>query len=898
MLFESIAILRSVESSKVKEMPITSDQFRFTWAGTGNSIKSIGLPIKDKQILLGYIFDKVIEWLLVVMLIFMPLAFGAVDAWSEQIVILISGAILICFLMKLALRPEIVFLWSWAYLPAGLFVLLVVFQLLPLNVSFVEAVSPRTAAVKTELLGDLPDADELLSSMTVSFYPNVTIREFRLVLSVAALFVVVLNVYRHPAKIKRLLASIAVIGGIIAVIALVQNLFGNDKINWVVPCHDDTFFGPFINHSHYSQFMNLSVGACVALLMVMLHEFFAGRKTKISDLFEYFGSTAGKSVLVLVFIIIIGIVTIFISLSRGGMISTLIAGGITTLVLFSRKSLRIYSWIMVVIVLGAFICILYVDFDAVYGRLATLKDFHHAQGSRPQILKDIANIWTEFPIFGTGFGTHEVVYPMFEHSTIALPAAHAENEYAQVAEETGLAGLILLVMFAIIIWSAYVKNIRFRDLSVKSAAYGLGFGLLAIMIHSLSDFGQHLPANASLSAIYCALLLGIAGIKVEDKRIDRIVKSTHMLQLVRIGILLGVVAVWSLFLFGANNERVAEKYWRKALVAESVLSRKNWQGTNGEYIDLISNSASAVNYHPHNVKYRYWLNIYRWRSISRMTEPATDNILMPVQAINFVRQIVGELHKTRLICPTFGPAYCVVGQLEKHVLSNPAGATMIKKGYSLAPCDAAVCFAAGLLDTQEARPGWIDESLKKFKRAVQLDERMFNHVADVYINQLKRPHLAITIAGDNIDWLIYVVNTLSDFEEFNELQQSTRFQITELLKSRCEEKDVSAGVLAHLAAAYRSAEAYDNAIDCYRRAIALDYARADWHFDLARLLAKTKRIPEAIHEAKICLRLNPEFRAPMELIADLSVQPSVISEQDGYSKKTGVARGDSLEFEK
>lgn len=867
-------------------MPITSDQFRFTWAGKGNSIKSNGLPVQDKRVLSEDMFDRVIEWLLVALLIFMPVAFGAIDAWSEQIVILISGAILICFLLKLALRPEIVFLWSWAYLPAGLFVLLAAFQLLPLNVAFVETISPRTAMVKTELLGDLPDADNLLSSMTISFYPNAAIRELRLILAVAALFVVVLNVYRRPEKIKRLLASIAVIGGIIAIIALAQNLFGNGKINWVVPCHDDTFFGPFINHSHYSQFMNLSIGACVALLLVMLHESFAGRKAKIPDLFEYFGSAAGKPVWLLVSISIIGIATIFISLSRGGMVSTLIAGGVTTLVLVSRKSLRSYGWIMAVMALGAFICILYVDFDAVYGRLATLRDFHHAQGSRPQILKDIAYAWTEFPIFGTGFGTHEVVYPMFEHSTIALPAAHAENEYAQVAEETGLAGLISLVMFAVIIWAAYVKNIRCRALSVNSAAYGLGFGLLAVMIHSLSDFGQHLPANASLSAIFCALLLAIAGINVEDKRIARTVRPAHILQPVRISILLGVFAIWLLFLFGANNERVAERHWRKALVAESILSRKNWQGTNEEYIELIKNAAVAVDYQPHNVKYRYWLNIYRWRSVSRMTEPATDNTLIPVQAINFVRQIVDELHKTRLICPTFGPAYCVVGQLEKYVLGNPDGATMIRKAYRLAPCDAAVCFVAGLLDTQESRPGWIDKSLKKFKRAVQLDERMFTRVADVYINQLKRPDLAITVAGDNIDRLIYVVNKLADFEEYNELQQRTRLQMTELLKSRCEQPGVSAGVLAHLAAVHRGEKAYDDAIDCYRRALALDYARADWHFDLARLLAKTKQIPEAIHEAKICLRLNPEFEAPTELIADLLVHPGAISEPDGYSKKT------------
>ena len=65
---------------------------------------------------------------------------------------------------------------------------------------------------------------------------------------------------------------------------------------------------------------------------------------------------------------------------------------------------------------------------------------------RWQILQDVAVIWSQFPLFGTGLGTHEVVYPMFESATLNTLASHAENEYAQVLEETGIAGLILLAL--------------------------------------------------------------------------------------------------------------------------------------------------------------------------------------------------------------------------------------------------------------------------------------------------------------------------------------------------------------------------------------------------------------------------------------------------------------------
>lgn len=70
------------------------------------------------------------------------------------------------------------------------------------------------------------------------------------------------------------------------------------------------------------------------------------------------------------------------------------------------------------------------------------------------------------------------------------------------------------------------------------------------------------------------------------------------------------------------------------------------------------------------------------------------------------------------------------------------------------------------------------------------------------------------------------------------------------------------------------------AIKHYRRALALDYGQVQWRFALARLLAETDRIPEAIHEARICLRLRPQFTAAERLIAELSVLPGAVIEDN------------------
>ena len=840
----------------------------------------------------GSPFDIVIEWLLVGLLAFMPLAFGVVHAWSEEVVIAISGAIIICFLLKLVCQREQVIIWTWAYVPLALFLLIPLLQLIPLPVSVVRIISPNTAALRAELLGDLPNADTLLKTMPLSLYPYLTKHDLRLVLAVAAVFVVVLNIFRRPDQIKRLLMAIALIGGTIALITLGQNLFGNGKIYWFVPTwHGGGYSGPFVNHSNYGQFVNLSIGAALGLFLARLHKGFAGKKITPAVISEYFSSGRAKPLALLVAVMSLCVATVFVSLTRGGMVSMLIAMTFTVSVLALQRSLKGRGWIVAVMALMAFTLVLYISFDAVYNRLATLRDFHESESGRLQILKDIAVAWAKFPIVGTGLGTHLVVYPMFDRSTITALAAHAENEYAQALEETGLIGLLSLITFGIIVWSNYARSIRSAKPPFCSAIYGLGFGLLAILIHSLSDFGQHLPANAVLSAIFCALILVLAQQTRERRTADREGKinsrpfgfaqgrlpSSVPSTPLRAGICLltaGVSGIWLWALLGANKARVAEAHWQETRNVESFI-HKNGKGTEAEYADLISHASAAVDYEPDNIKYRHWLNVYRWRSVSQTIDTDIEDIVIPEDLMLSVRDIVDEFHKARALCPTYGPTYSIVGQIEKFILNNDAGAERIRKGFRLAPCDPTACFVAGYLDVLEGKH---EDCIEKFERAVQLDGGLFEHVINIYINDLSRPHLAISAAGDDIGRLSHVANILEDMQ-YNDIAEQTWEKIKDLLKARCSEPGASASVFVSLANIYRKQHDNEAAIDYYSCALALDYGQVGWRLDLARLLMEIGKVPEAMRQAKICLQLRPESKAAEKLIADLSVNPAVFDKE-------------------
>jgi len=832
--------------------------------------------------------DISIEVLPIGLLAFMPLAFGVVHAWSEEVVIVLSGAIVICFVLKLLCYRDQDIIWTWAYVPLAAFLLISIFQLIPLPRSLVEIISPNTAALKTELLGDLPDANTLLKSMTLSLYPYATKHDLRLVLAVAAVFVVVLNVFRRPEQIKRLLMAVTLIGGTVALITLGQNLFGNGKIYWFIPTrYGGGLSGPFVNHSNYGQFMNLSIGAAMALLLVKLHEGFAGKKITPTAIYDYFSLHSTKSLWLIVAVIVVCMATVFVSLTRGGMVSFLIAMTFTVLVLAWQKSLKGRGWIIAVMALIAFTLVLYVSFDAVYDRLATLRDFHEAKSGRLQILSDIFIVFRKFPIWGTGLGTHLVVYPMFDRSTVVPLASHAENEYAQALEETGLLGLAILIIFGIIIWVNFGRCIRRSRLPICSASYGLGFGLLAILIHSLSDFGQHLPANAVLSAIFCALMLVLARRIRERRTVDRGQKtegrgqrtefpsSVIRLPLSVICLLTaGVSGIWLWALWGANKACVAEAHWQEARNIENFI-RKNGEATEAEYADLISQASISADCEPDNIEYRHWLNVYRWRSVSQTIDITTGDIIIPDDLMPSVRDIVDDFHKARLLCPTYGPTYSLVGQIEKFILNNDSGAERIRKGFRLAPCNPTACFVAGYLDVLEGKH---EESIEKFKRAMQLDGRLFKHIADIYINQLSRPHLAISAAGVDIGRLNHVANALENMQ-YRDLAEQIREKIRTLLEEKCSQPDAPASAFASLANIYKQQQDNEQAIDYYHRALTLDYSHIGWRLDLARLLIETGKIPEAMREARICLQLRPQSKAAEKLVADLSVHPATFDEE-------------------
>jgi tetratricopeptide (TPR) repeat protein len=820
-------------------------------------------------------FDRVIEGVLCALLAFMPLAFGTVEAWSEEVVMALAVAMAVAFCLRMLFVPGTSIVWTWAYVPIVGFILLAVLQMIALPIGLVQFLSPHTVSQKLELLGDLDSAQAPVSHVTISFYPYATWHDLRLVLAAAAVFFVVLNTVRRPDQIARVLWIVSVVGGVVAVEALAQATFGNGKLYWCVPIpHDVAVSGPFVNHSHFAQFMNLSLGAAMGLVLVQVRRALHGRSVTAALVIEHLGSREGKVLLWLILGMALGVASIFVSLSRGGIISMMCAGTATVLVIGAGRSIKGSAWVLALLALGAFICVLYVGFDAVYDRLGTLSDVDTAEGGRWQILKDIATAWVQFPLLGTGLGTHEVVYPMFDRATIPAIASHAENEYAQAAEETGIVGLLLLIAFGIIVSMSYVRAIRTVEDPTHCAAYGLGFGLMAIMVHSLSDFGQHLPANGFLSVLYCALLIRLPSVSLEaqcvsdcvggSNRPDRGVRRAGMLALA------GVCVVGAIVLLDADAARCAAACWTQTLRAERSMVQKEWRGNDQEFTYLLSHSAQAHEYQPDSIVYRYWLNVYRWRAISRANDPNTGELIVSPQLIEFARRIAEELKQGLRQCPTYGPMWTILGQMERDILSHTEeGSRHILRGRRLAPNDSITCLVTGILYAEQ---GSDQAAVEHLKRAVVLDEALFVEAMTICVHTLDRPDMAVELASDDVSRLLRVEQVLADAKSYPDLLPVLSNRIVCLVERECIRPGAPAWYFAWLGQRYRTDARNDEAVQMYRKALALEYSQVSWRFLLAQLLSEQGLVSEATRELKIILDLRPQHDAARQLLARLALQ--------------------------
>jgi len=142
------------------------------------------------------------------------------------------------------------------------------------------------------------------------------------------------------------------------------------------------------------------------------------------------------------------------------------------------------------------------------GSTAVGKETAGSVQSRHEILSTTSHAIADFMPWGSGVGTFKQTYPLYEQLNHVTPTyvVHAHNEYAEIALEAGIPGIVLLALF-LAWWGAAVWRVwRTAEAGPFERAASIASG--AILVHSLVDFPLRTAAISAAFAMCLALLAG------------------------------------------------------------------------------------------------------------------------------------------------------------------------------------------------------------------------------------------------------------------------------------------------------------------------------------------------------------------------------------------------------
>jgi len=466
--------------------------------------------------------DPILRWGPLVLLAFAPLAFGSVEAWSEMVVVAGSCAVGAVWLLRLAFFPESCavdraaggHIGSWS---AGLHIPLLavlgvgVLQLVPFG-HLVAAVSPVAAEIQRQAGLDA-------GSLTLSMARQETLRAIAQFAGFALLFFAVFDGLPGRAEVRRLAAAFVALGFAHAVGGILWHYQGSGRAYWV-PTAGGSSFGPYINRNHFACLMGMTVPLGIGFLLSLGHrrpDATGDPGINVPVAVPPRGSEKSSQLLLFGFVVAVMAGALGLSLSRGGIASTLAALAVFAVVIGARRITRGHIWKVAAAVAAALAFTVWLVAQPLLDRMGTIAD-STSVAARTGIWVDTLRIAADFPFFGAGFGTFAEVYPRYQTAHVGGRVQFAHNDWVQLLAEGGLAGtLAVLALIGGYAAAAAKRLSRRRDREAIFLALGGLGGLLAFLLHSFTEFNGHIPANALWFTVLAALALKSLSSRIVDR---------------------------------------------------------------------------------------------------------------------------------------------------------------------------------------------------------------------------------------------------------------------------------------------------------------------------------------------------------------------------------------------
>lgn len=831
-----------------------------------------------------------------------PWPFGSVHPAFEYV--LHAGVTALCVLW--AIRVLVEWRFTWVHCPvalclAGLF-LVGIAQVVPLQRELLRRLSPATAALHDRLLpanpevlpgGELADQAADRAGTTLSLCPGETRETLLKLLAVFLLFAVVRNHLTSRPALRRLAIVALINGSLLSLLALFQFLTSpHSRLYWHFDLEkDQAGFGAFICRNHFPFYVNMCIGLGIGLLLHARQGpepavdepertsrrrrrrsrrsttvYTYGERSWLDPLREWLQDPAALWISVGLALML---TSVLLSLSRGGMLSLLGAGVLCLAIQVGRSRRRapVESGLLILVLVAAVTA--WFGFDAIESRLDTVLQGEALKESRGPLWQRLLPVVKAYPIFGTGYGTFRDIEPT-QHQGSEDPnlvAEHAHNDYLEALIEGGALRLTLtLVVIGTVLWLGYRAVRRQAQRPGSGLALGALFAFVTVVLHSIGDFGLHIPAIAWLVAVITAQLLGQGQEQPTEKPTAEPGSRPGVVSVSLWG--LGpILAATAIVVVGL---RLHDEAWR-AFQAErlrlAAVDLATSDSPNREAV-RINYLEHAVQLAPENAGLRIDFAEAHLRSfVARRQAVQTVVGAMAAEVANHApdREDLLPAMRAYVVARDVNPLRsephvrlaALAGRFEK--ADSPMA--YLERARLLRPTDAEILYACGRQEFDEKR---LDQAWQSWHECLAISGRRLYPILDACKTRLGSQELMDKVLPADTTMLIRAADHL--FPEPSDVESRKPFRERALAVLRRQADPRSAAEWYERALDYRSLDQPAEAIAAYREAMDRRPGHIPWRYELAVYLTQQKRYAEAERELRTLLARQPEHAEAQALL--------------------------------
>jgi O-antigen ligase len=271
------------------------------------------------------------------------------------------------------------------------------------------------------------------------------------------------------------------LGFLVSVFAILQHLTFNGKLYWFreMQHYRGIPFGPYVNRNHFAGFAELVLP--LALVPLVLGRVRRERRVVVG-LFA-----------------ILPVAALFLSASRGGIISFAVQLCVLVLFMIRRRAWGKQLFAGAIVLLLASLLVTWLGVGKILQRFSSLQTLEVTSGKRASMRKDTWHIFLDHPVAGTGLGTLQIVFPPYETLYDGKIVNHSHNDYLEALAETGLLGGLCCAWFLAVLVIQSLKRLRQLNHSFAGALQLSGLvACTGLLVHALVDFNSHIPSNLLL----------------------------------------------------------------------------------------------------------------------------------------------------------------------------------------------------------------------------------------------------------------------------------------------------------------------------------------------------------------------------------------------------------------